>query len=43
VLTKHAFDLSMTHTKAQLLTLRNHWVTVSQRVSCLERVHPVCV
>ena len=31
----------MTHTKAQLLTLWNHRVTVSQRASCLDRVHPV--
>ena len=33
----------MTHTKAQLLTLWNARVTVSQRVSCLDRVHPVTV
>jgi len=31
----------MTYTKAQLLTHRNHRVTVSQRASCLDRVHPV--
>jgi hypothetical protein len=33
----------MTHTKLQLLTLRNHRVAVSQRAFCLDRVHPCCV
>jgi|AntAceMinimDraft_1070359.scaffolds.fasta_scaffold418551_1 hypothetical protein len=33
----------MTHPEAQLLTLLNNRVTVSQRVSCLDRVHPVGV
>jgi len=31
----------MAHTKAQLLTLWNHRVTVSQSGFCLERVHHV--
>ena len=31
----------MTHNKAQFLTLWNHRVKVSHRVSCLDRVHPV--
>jgi hypothetical protein len=36
-----AFDLLMTHTKAQHLTLWNHRVTISQSCSCLECILPV--
>jgi hypothetical protein len=33
-------DLFMTHTKLQLLALRNHQVTVSKNWFCLDQVHP---
>jgi hypothetical protein len=38
---KYLFDLFMTHTKSQLLTLRKHLVTASQSQLCLKPIGPV--